>query len=96
MATNKKSTATKKKSTAFDKPVNLSEDLAAIIGKGPIPRKNVTKKIWEYIKKNKLQDEKNKRMIKPDTKLSKILGSKPIDMFKMTAKVSKHVTAAAA
>lgn len=86
--------ATKKKSTAFDKPVNISEDLAGVIGKGPIPRKFVTKKIWDYIKKNNLQDTENKRMINPDAKLAKVLGSKPIDMFKMTAKVSKHVTAA--
>lgn len=81
-----------KKPSAFMKPVTLSEALAAIVGKGPMPRTEVTKKLWDYIKKNKLQDKDNKRNIVPDQKLSKVLGTAPIDMFKMTSKLSKHLT----
>lgn len=74
------------------KPVGVSEALAAIVGKGPMARTEVTKKLWEYIKKNKLQDPNNKRNIVPDEKLAKVFGSsQAIDMFKMTSKVSKHL-----
>lgn len=74
------------------KPVEVSDELAEIVGKGPMARTEVTKKLWEYIKKNKLQDTENKRNINPDQKLAKVFGSsKPIDMFKMTSKVSKHL-----
>lgn len=82
-----------KKPSAFMKPVAVSDALAAVVGKGPMPRTDVTKKIWDYIKKHKLQDPKNKRNIKPDEKLAKIFGSpKDIDMFKMTSKLSKHIS----
>jgi len=82
-----------KKNSAFMKPVQVSHDLAEVVGKGPMPRTEVAKKLWEYIKKHKLQDQKNKRNIVPDQKLSKIFGSQePIDMFKMTSKVSKHLS----
>lgn len=74
------------------KPVEISEALAAIVGKGPMPRTEVTKKLWDYIKKNKLQDKENKRNINPDQKLSKVLGTAQIDMFKMTSKLSKHLS----
>jgi chromatin remodeling complex protein RSC6 len=81
-----------KKTSAFMKPVGVSEALAEIVGKGPMPRTEVTKKLWDYIKKNKLQDAKNKRNINPDQKLAKVFGSgASIDMFKMTSKVSKHL-----
>ncbi|MCB1114710.1 MAG: hypothetical protein KDK62_08135 [Chlamydiia bacterium] len=83
--------ATKKKPSAFMKPVAVSDALAKIVGKGPMPRTEVTKKLWDYIKKHKLQDAKNKRMIKPDEQLSKVLGAQPIDMFKMVSKISKHL-----
>ena len=74
------------------KPVHISEELSGIIGKGPMPRTEVTKKIWDYIKKYKLQDKNNKRMINPDSELAKLLGSSSsIDMFKMTSKISKHI-----
>lgn len=74
------------------KPVGVSEVLAKIVGKGPMARTEVTKKLWEYIKKHKLQDKVNKRNINPDENLSKVFGSnKPIDMFKMTSKISKHL-----
>ncbi len=83
-----------KKQSAFMKPVQVSQALAEIVGAGPMPRTEVTKKLWEYIKKHKLQDEKNKRNIIPDAKLTKVLGSQdPIDMFKMTGKVAAHLTA---
>lgn len=74
------------------KPVQVSETLAEIVGHGPMARTEVTKKLWDYIKKHKLQDSNQKRMINPDAKLSKVLGStQPIDMFKMTSKISKHL-----
>lgn len=84
-------TTKKKKPSAFMKPIAVTEELAAITGKGPMPRTEVTKKVWDYIKKNKLQDANNKRMINPDATLAKVLGSAPIDMFKMTSKLSKHI-----
>ena len=81
-----------KKNSAFMKPVKVSETLAEIVGPGPMPRTEVTKKLWEYIKKHKLQDQTNKRNINPDQKLGKVLGSnQPIDMFKMTGKISTHL-----
>lgn len=81
-----------KKNSAFMRPVQVSETLAEVVGQGPMPRTEVTKKVWEYIKKHKLQDQKNKRMINPDPKLAKVLGSsQPIDMFKMTSKIAKHI-----
>ncbi|EPP35411.1 SWIB/MDM2 domain protein [Chlamydia ibidis] len=83
----------KNKNSAFMQPVNLSEDLAAIVGKGPMPRTEVVKKTWDYIKANNCQDPKNKRNILPDEKLAKVFGSsKPVDMFQMTKLISKHIT----
>lgn len=74
------------------RPVHLSDTLAEIVGQGPMARTEVTKKVWDYIKKHKLQDQNNKRMINPDQKLAKVLGSsQPIDMFKMTSKIAKHI-----
>jgi len=85
--------ATKKKNSAFMKPVELSDDLEAVVGAGPMPRTEVIKKLWVYIKKNGCQDTKNKRNIIPDAKLAKVFGSKSaIDMFQMTKKVSKHIS----
>jgi chromatin remodeling complex protein RSC6 len=81
-----------KKNSAFMRPVHVSEALAEIVGQGPMARTEVTKKVWDYIKKHKLQDQTNKRMINPDQKLAKVLGStQPIDMFKMTSKIAKHI-----
>ena len=81
-----------KKNSAFMKPVNISAELADLIGQGPLPRTEVTKKVWDYIKLHKLQDQTNRRMINPDAKLGKVLGGlEPIDMFKMTGKISKHL-----
>lgn len=82
----------KKKQSAFMRPVGVTEALAEIVGPGPLPRTEITKKLWEYIRKHKLQDTKNKRQINPDQKLGKVLGgTTSIDMFQMTSKVSKHI-----
>lgn len=82
-----------KKPSALMKPVQISAILAEVVGEGPMPRTEVTKRLWEYIKKHKLQDPKAKRMINPDDKLSKVLGTRTqIDMFQMTKKVSGHIT----
>ncbi|WP_348663706.1 SWIB/MDM2 domain-containing protein [Chlamydia vaughanii] len=82
----------KNKNSAFMNPVNISSDLAAIVGKGPMPRTEIVKKVWEYIKKHKLQDPKNKRNILPDANLAKVFGStSAIDMFQMTKALSKHI-----
>ncbi len=83
----------KKAASAFMKPMNLSKDLEAIVGKGPMPRTQVVKKVWDYIKKHKRQDAVNKRLILPDEKLAKVIGKKTLDMFQMTKALSKHITA---
>jgi chromatin remodeling complex protein RSC6 len=76
---------------ALQKPVTLSGDLEAVIGKGPMTRAEVTSKVWEYIKANGLQDKTDKRQINPDAKLGAVIGNDQISMFKMTAAVSKHL-----
>jgi upstream activation factor subunit UAF30 len=74
--------------------VTPSSDLSAIVGSTPIPRSEVTKKVWDYIKKNGLQDQTNKRMINADDNLKKIFnGKKQVSMFEMTALVNKHLKA---
>ena len=80
------------KPNALNKPVNLSGDLENLIGKGPMTRAQVTSKVWDYIKANKLQDSKDKRQINPDAKLGAVIGNKQISMFAMTAAVSKHLS----
>lgn len=80
------------KNNALNKPVNLSGDLENLIGKGPMTRAQVTSKVWDYIKANKLQDSKDKRQINPDAKLGAVIGNKQISMFAMTAAVSKHLS----
>lgn len=77
---------------ALQRPVTLSGDLEAVIGKGPMTRAQVTSKVWEYIKANSLQDTKDKRQINPDAKLGAVIGKDQISMFKMTAAVSKHLS----
>ncbi len=82
-----------KPNSAFMKPMNISQDLAVIVGKGPLPRTQVVKKLWAYIKKNDLQDKKNKRNICADANLKKIFNGKSvISMFEMTKLVSKHLS----
>lgn len=74
-------------------PMKLSEELTAVVGKGPMPRTEVTKQLWAYIKANKCQDSKNKRNINPDEKLAKVFGGKKsINMFEMTKLVGKHLS----
>ena len=83
----------RKANAAFMKPMNVSSELAVIIGKGPMPRSEVAKKMWEYIKKNGLQDKENKRNINADANLQKVFGGKKtVSMFEMTKLVSKHLS----
>jgi chromatin remodeling complex protein RSC6 len=87
-----KKAAARKPNAAFMKPVTPSSSLAEIVGSKPIPRTEVTKKLWAYIKKNGLQDAKNKRMIKADAALKPVFGGKAtVNMFEMTKLVSKHL-----
>ncbi len=84
--------AAKKANSAFMKPMQISEALAEVVGDKAIPRTEVTKKLWVYIKKNKLQDSKNRRMINPDDKLKVVFGGKKqVSMFDMTKLVGKHL-----
>ena len=75
----------------FMKPMTPSTMLAAVVGAMPLPRTEVVKKIWEYIKKNKLQDANNKRMINADEKLRAIFGKAQVSMFEMTKILNKHL-----
>jgi chromatin remodeling complex protein RSC6 len=78
--------------SALSKPLNLSPELEAVIGKGPLPRTEVVKKLWVYIKKNNLQNPQNKRNILADDKLKAIFGGKgEVTMFEMTKLVSAHL-----
>lgn len=82
-----------KANSAFMKPMQLSGDLEAVVGKGPMPRSEVVKGLWVYIKKHGLQDEKNKRNINADDKLRKVFDGKgTVSMFEMTKLVSKHLS----
>ena len=84
--------STRKANPTFMKPMTPSPALAEIVGAKPIPRTEVTKRLWAYIKKNKLQDPKNKRMIKADAALKIVFGGKAtVNMFEMTKLVSKHL-----
>ena len=75
------------------KPMSISEELAAVVGEGPMPRSEVVKKLWVYIKKNNLQDPANKRNINADEKLKKVFdGKATVNMFEMTKLVSKHLS----
>ncbi|MBF5059745.1 SWIB/MDM2 domain-containing protein [Candidatus Neptunochlamydia vexilliferae] len=86
--------AKKQANSKFMKPMKISEELAAVLGdKGPLPRTEVTKKLWAYIKKHKRQDPDNRRNIIPDEKLAKVFGGKrAINMFDMTKKVNNHLS----
>ena len=89
----KKSATKRKPNAAFMRPVTPSAMLAEVVGAKPIPRTEVTKKLWAYIKKNGLQDKKNRRMINADAKLKAVFGGKAsVNMFAMTKLVSKHLT----
>lgn len=78
--------------SAFMKPLQPSSDLAAVVGDKPLPRTEVVKKVWDYIKKKGLQDKKNRRNINADENLAKVFGGKKqVTMFELTSLVSKHL-----
>jgi upstream activation factor subunit UAF30 len=96
MATKKAKPAKKtarKPNAAFMKPMTPSPQLAEVVGNKPLPRTELTKKLWAYIKKNGLQDKKNKRMINADPALKAVFGGKAqVSMFDMTKLVNKHLS----
>ena len=82
----------RKPNPQFMKPMNVSATLAKVVGNGPMPRTEVVKKLWAYIKKNGLQDKKEKRMIHADATLKELFGGKSlVNMFEMTKMVFKHL-----
>ncbi len=87
----KKAATKRKPNPAFMKPLTPSTTLAAVVGANPLPRTEVVKKLWAYIKKNGLQDSKNRRNINADDKLKPIFGKNTVSMFEMTKLVSKHL-----
>ena len=91
-STAKKAPAKDAASSGFNKKLKPSPELAAIIGSEPMPRTEVTKKLWEYIKKHKLQDTADKRNINADTKLQKVFGKPQANMFEMAKLVSPHLS----
>ncbi|HEV7478127.1 MAG TPA: SWIB/MDM2 domain-containing protein [Burkholderiales bacterium] len=92
MAKKKAKGKKRKANAAFMKPMTPSATLAAVIGSSAMPRTEVTKKIWGYIKRNSLQDKKNRRMINADDKLKSVFGGKgQVSMFEMTKLVSRHL-----
>ncbi len=93
MPTTKKPAApARKPNAAFMKPVQPDEALAKVVGSKPLPRSELTKKVWDYVKKNKLQDAKNKRQINADDVLKPVFnGKKSVTMFEMTSLVNKHL-----
>ena len=85
--------AAAKANSAFMKPMTISDELAEVVGKGPMPRSEVVKALWVYIKKHDLQDPTNKRNINADDKLKKVFdGKATVNMFEMTKLVSKHLS----
>ncbi len=82
----------RKPNAAFMQPMVCSEALQAIVGKKPMPRTDVTKKVWDYIKQNGLQDSVNRKMINPNPTLALVIGEQPVSMFDMTKKISKHLS----
>lgn len=94
-STDKKDPAAKEKKagSAFMKPVTPSKELSEVVGSAPLPRTEVTKKVWEYIKANKLQAPENMRNINADAKLKPIFGKDQVTMFEMTKLISNHLKA---
>jgi chromatin remodeling complex protein RSC6 len=83
----------RKPNPAFMKPMKISDELAKVVGSKPLPRTEVTKKLWAYIKKNKLQDTVNRRNINADANLRAVFGGKKkVSMFEMTKLVNKHLS----
>lgn len=90
-ATKKAAGGKRKPNPAFMRPLTPSNMLAAIVGSSPIPRTEVVKKLWAYIRRNNLQDSANRRNINADDKLKPIFGKATVSMFEMTKLVSKHL-----
>ena len=91
-AAKKKGGAKRKPNAAFMKPMQPGAALSAVVGTKPIPRTEITKKLWQYIKRNGLQDSKERRMINADDKLKVVFGGRgKVSMFEMTKLVSKHM-----
>src|SRR5256885_918284 len=86
-----KKSAKRKPNPAFMKPLTPSATLAAVVGSSPLPRTEVVKKLWAYIKRNNLQDKNNRRNINADDKLRSIFGKGTVNMFEMTKIVNKHL-----
>jgi chromatin remodeling complex protein RSC6 len=86
-----KATTAKAPTGGIHKPVTPSAELGAIVGTGAMPRSEIVSKMWEYIKKNDLQDSKDKRQINADDKLEKVFGKKSVSMFEMNKHISSHV-----
>ena len=87
-----KAKSKRKPNAAFMKPMTPSSTLAGVVGNSPMPRTEVTSKLWGYIKKNNLQDKTNRRMINADDKLKDVFGGKKqVSMFEMTKLVAKHL-----
>jgi len=82
----------RKANPALLAPKTLSADLEAVVGKGPMPRGQVVKKLWEYIKANGLQDKANKRNVHADAKLKPLFGKEMVDMFEMIKLINKHIS----
>ena len=88
-----KPAAKRKPNAAFMKPMNIGEPLQAVVGNKPLPRTEVTKRVWDYIKKNKLQDAKERRNINADAQLQKVFGGKKtVSMFEMAKHINKHLS----
>jgi upstream activation factor subunit UAF30 len=88
----KKSATKRTPNAAFMKPMQPSSELASVVGSQPMPRTEITKQVWAYIKKNNLQDPKQKRMINADANLKKVFGGKDqVSMFEMTKLVNNHL-----
>ncbi len=90
-AATKKTASKRKPSAAFMKPLAVSPALGAVIGAAAVPRTEVVKKLWQYIKKHNLQDAKNRRNINADAKLQEVFGKKSVNMFEMTKLIGKHL-----
>ena len=89
----KKAAPAKKRTpnAAFMKPLTPDQQLAAVVGPAPLPRTEIVSKLWAYIKKNKLQDQQNKRMVNGDDKLKALFGKSQVSMFEMAGLIGKHV-----
>ena len=87
-----KKKSARKPNAAFMRPMQPSEQLAAVVGSSPLPRSAVVSKMWDYIRKNRLQDPQNRRNILADDTLQKVFGKREVSMFEMTKHLSKHMS----